>query len=54
MLPRLRFTPNEPERVVSILFDYLDSKSSILKTFSMQALSDLARRMRGCDLAWCR
>jgi len=42
ILPRLHLTPNEREHAVSILFDYLEDKSSIVKTFAMQALADLA------------
>jgi len=42
MLPRLRLTPNERDHAVSILFDYLEVKSSIVKTFAMQALADFA------------
>lgn len=44
MLPRLLLTAKEQDHAVSILFDYLDSKSSILRTFAMQALTDLALR----------
>jgi hypothetical protein len=43
ILPRLRLTPKERDHAVSILFDYLEDKSSIVKTFSMQALFDLAQ-----------
>jgi hypothetical protein len=36
-------TPKERDHAVSILFDYLEDKSSIVKTFAMQALADLAQ-----------
>jgi hypothetical protein len=42
MLPRLELTAHERDLAVAILFDYLEHHSSILKTFSMQALADLA------------
>lgn len=43
MLPRLKLTPKERDHAVSILFHYLEDKSSIVKTFAMQALSDFAQ-----------
>ena len=42
ILPRLQLTPKERDLAVSILFDYLEDKSSIVKTFAMQALADFA------------
>lgn len=42
MLPRLTLTRAERAVVRDILFDYLRDKSSIVKTFAMQALWDLA------------
>jgi hypothetical protein len=42
ILPRLKVTPKERDHAVAILFDYLDDKSSIVKTFAMQALADFA------------
>jgi hypothetical protein len=42
MLPRLRLTAAEKRQAVVILTEYLRDKSSIVRTFSMQALSDLA------------
>jgi hypothetical protein len=42
MLPRLRLTPTERRRAVSLMLGYLDDKSKIVRTFAMQALSDLA------------
>jgi hypothetical protein len=44
ILPRLKLTTTERAVVVEILFDYLRDKSSIVKTFAMQALADLAAR----------
>jgi hypothetical protein len=41
MLPRLRLTKREREWALSILFDYLEDKSSIVRTFAMQGLADL-------------
>ena len=41
MLPRLRLTAKERHRAVEILLGYLEDKSSIVKTFAMQALADL-------------
>ena len=42
LLPRLKLRPTEREAAVRILMGYLEDKSSIVKTFSMQALVDLA------------
>lgn len=42
MLPRLALNPRELDRAVGILVDYLDDKSRIVQTFSLQALSDMA------------
>ena len=42
MLPRLQLTAPEQEQAVQMLTGYLNDKSSIVKTFSMQALVDLA------------
>jgi hypothetical protein len=42
MIPRLTLTQEERSRAVSILDGYLSDKSSIVKTFAMQALADLA------------
>jgi hypothetical protein len=42
MLSRLRLTSKEREWAASILFDYLEDKSSIVRTFAMQGLADLA------------
>ena len=42
MLPRLALSAKERTVVLDILFDYLRDKSSIVKTFAMQAIWDLA------------
>lgn len=44
MIPRLPLTPRERGIAVDILFDYLRDKSSIVKSWAMQALADLAAR----------
>jgi hypothetical protein len=43
IIPRLHLTTKERDHAISILFDYLEDKSSIVKTFAMQALADLAQ-----------
>jgi HEAT repeat protein len=47
MLPRLRMSRNELDLAASILFEYLEDKSSIVRTFAMQGLADLAVRDAG-------
>ena len=47
MLPRLELSEEERAVVVEILLDYLNDKSKIVKTFSMQALADFAERDAG-------
>jgi hypothetical protein len=42
MLPRLDLDDEERARAVQILVGYLEDPSKIVKTFSMQALADLA------------
>jgi len=42
ILPRLGLTKKEKEKVYNLLLSYLEDKSSIVKTFSMQALTDIA------------
>lgn len=42
MLPRLDLNPEERQAAIQILLGYLDDQSKIVKTFSMQALADLA------------
>ncbi len=44
MVPRLDLTREESGFVFEILLDYLNDKSNIVKTFSMQAMADLAER----------
>ena len=44
MLPRLELTDSERMNAVEILIKYTEDKSRIVKTFSMQALADLASR----------
>jgi hypothetical protein len=44
MIPRLELTTEERAVAVDILFDYLRNHSSIVKTFAMQGLSDLASK----------
>lgn len=44
MLPRLDLTPRERRRVLGVLRGYLNDPSSIVRTFAMQALMDVARR----------
>jgi hypothetical protein len=44
MLPRLRLTAVECARAADILQSYLSDGSSIVKTFAMQGLADLARQ----------
>jgi len=47
MIPRLELSEEERAVVVEILLDYLNDKSKIVKTFSMQALADLAEQDAG-------
>jgi hypothetical protein len=42
MIPRLDLSAEECEAAVAILLIFLEDKSRIVKTFSMQALADLA------------
>ena len=44
MIPRLELSEEERAVVVEILLGYLNDKSKIVKTFSMQALADLAEQ----------
>lgn len=43
MIPRLQLTPGERRRAIADLHRYLDDRSSIVKTFALQALFDLAQ-----------
>jgi len=42
ILPRLNLTKNEREKVFNLMIQYLDDRSSIVRTFAMQALTDIA------------
>lgn len=44
MLPRLQLSAKERDHAVSVLFEYLEDKSSIVRTLSMQALADFAMK----------
>ena len=44
MLPRLVVSTRERDLVLEILLDYLNDKSTLVKTFSMEALARLAER----------
>lgn len=44
MLSRVEWNETERQRVVDVLMEYLNDRSSIVKTFAMQALADLARQ----------
>jgi hypothetical protein len=44
MLPRLGLSAEERAVAVEVLGDYLNDKSKIVKTFSMQALADLVEQ----------
>lgn len=43
MVPRLRLSPAERHRATTALHRYLEDRSSIVKTFALQGLADLAR-----------
>lgn len=44
MLPRLTLTEEEQQHVIDILLSYASDRSSIVNTFAMQSLADLALR----------
>jgi len=44
MFPRLELSKEEQAVIIEIILDYLNDKSKIVKTFSMQALADFAER----------
>jgi len=44
MIPRMELTPEEYQRAATVLELYLEDRSSIVKTFAMQGLWELARR----------
>lgn len=43
MVPRLRLSATERQRAAAALQRYLDDRSSIVRTFALQGLADLAR-----------
>ncbi len=43
MVPRLALNPKERQRAAAVFEDYLEDRSSIVKTFALQGLADLAR-----------
>jgi hypothetical protein len=43
MVPRLSLTASERQLVTSLLSDYLQDRSSLVKTFALQGLADLAQ-----------
>lgn len=43
MLPRVAWNGAERQQVFDVLMEYLNDRSSIVKTFAMQALADLAQ-----------
>lgn len=47
MVPRLPLTPGERKRVADLLSGYLQDRSSIVKTFALQGLADLAQEDPG-------
>lgn len=42
ILPRFNLTSREREKVFNLMLNYLEDKSQIVKTFAMQALTDIA------------
>jgi HEAT repeat protein len=46
MLPRMAMNTREQEKAVDILLEFLNDKSKIVKTCSMQALAELAEKNR--------
>jgi hypothetical protein len=44
MVPRLKLTPLECRRVAEVLQEYLEDRSSIVRTCAMQGLADLTRQ----------
>ena len=43
IVPRLSLKSNERKRAISLLNSYMQDRSSIVKTFAVQGLADLAR-----------
>ena len=50
MIPRLQLTAVERRRAAECLEVYLEDRSSIVKTFAMQGLADLARQDPGLQV----
>jgi len=48
LLPRLKLSASERNTAVRIVMGYLEDKSSIVRTLSMQALADLAAQDESC------
>jgi hypothetical protein len=46
MVPRLKLSATETQRAAAALTTYLDANSSIVKTFALQGLADLALQQR--------
>lgn len=44
MLPRIEWNEAERQQAVDVLMEYLNDRSSIVKTFAMQALADLTQQ----------
>lgn len=42
ILPRLSLTSKEKDKVYNLMMDFINDKSSIVRTFAMQALTDIA------------
>jgi hypothetical protein len=47
ILPRLKLTAKEKTQVFNLMMDYLKDNSSIVRTFAMQALADIALQDEG-------
>jgi len=46
ILPRFKLTAKEREKIFNLMRGYLEDKSQIVKTFAMQALTDIAMQDR--------
>ena len=46
MVPRLRLTAGDRQKVIALLFEYFKDESRIVKTCAMQALFDMSRSDR--------
>jgi HEAT repeat protein len=49
-IPRMSLSPAELQRAVSSLTIYLEDRSSIVQTFAIQGLADLAQHAQAFDL----